>query len=133
MVKNTGWTTTSVPTDLAERIDSFVNSKEGKKSGYTSKTGFIADAIREKIDEVSGESKKQQTKLENKMEDMEMELIKIQKMLIEALSNKAEQQLKVLEELTDPNSVQLKIYKEAREKSKKQIKELEKTPQYHIL
>lgn len=67
MAKNTGWTTTSVPTDLAEKIESFVNAKDGKKLGYTSKTGFIADALREKLDELDGKSKKQQTKLENKM------------------------------------------------------------------
>ena len=87
MPKNTGWTTTSVPTDLAERIESFVNSKEGKKLGYTSKTGFIADALREKLDELTGESKKQQTKLEDKMNEMNNEIITIQKMLIEKLEN----------------------------------------------
>lgn len=67
MVKNVGWTTTSVPIDLAERVESFVNSKEGKKLGYTSKTGFIADAIREKIDELDGNSKKQQDDIKDEI------------------------------------------------------------------
>ena len=70
MVKNSSWTTTSVPADLAQRIESFVSSREGKKLGYTSKTGFIADALREKLDELDGKSKLHQTKLENKIDEM---------------------------------------------------------------
>ncbi len=50
MVKNTNWTPISVSIDLAQSIESFVNSREGKKLGYTSKSGFVADAIREKLE-----------------------------------------------------------------------------------
>ncbi len=85
MPKNTGWTTTSVPTDLAESIESFVNSKEGRKLGYTSKTGFIADALREKLDDLSGESKKQQTKLEDKMIEMSKDFNEKLEMILDQL------------------------------------------------
>lgn len=74
MVKNTTWTSTAIPTDLSERIEIFVNNKEGKKLGFTSRTGFIADVLREKLDELDGKSKKQQTKIENKISDMQKDL-----------------------------------------------------------
>lgn len=77
MVKTTGWLTTSIPLELAEQIESFVNSRGGKKLGYTSKTGFIADAIKEKLDGYSGESKKQQTKIEDKINDIHTLIIEM--------------------------------------------------------
>ena len=77
MVKHTGWITTSVPADLSDRIENFVNSKEGKKLGFTSKTQFIAHAIRAQLDELGGNSKIQQTKLENKLDIIMEEISKI--------------------------------------------------------
>ncbi|MCA9828691.1 MAG: hypothetical protein KC444_09970, partial [Nitrosopumilus sp.] len=89
MVKNSSWTTTSVPADLAQRIESFVSSREGKKLGYTSKTGFIADALREKLDELDGKSKLHQTKLENKIDEMNDEIILIKNMLAKPHNRKS--------------------------------------------
>jgi len=47
-----GWITTGIPLGLSENIESFVNSNEGRKSGYTSKTQFVSDAIRRNLERV---------------------------------------------------------------------------------
>jgi hypothetical protein len=64
------WITTKIPKDIADEIEILIKNK---KLGYNSKTGFVSDALREKIDQLSGKSKKQQTKLEDKMNEMQQD------------------------------------------------------------
>ena len=71
MVKNTNWVPISVSIDLVESVENFVNSKEGKRSGYTSKSGFVADAIREKLESLTGDTKNQQTNIESMLIELQ--------------------------------------------------------------
>ena len=48
--RRVGYTMISVPNDLVERIESLIN--EGKIVGYRTRTEFIIDAIRRRLEEL---------------------------------------------------------------------------------
>lgn len=112
------WITTKIPKDIADEIEILIKNK---KLGYNSKTGFVSDALREKIDQLSGKSKKQQTKLEDKMNNMEDKLIDVQQMLIDALEYKREHQLKELEAKLGPKDKTVMQLKKNDKEIKKKI------------
>ena len=78
------WITTKIPKDIADEIEVLIKNK---KLGYNSKTGFISDAIREKIDELSGKANKQQTKLDDKMIEMSKDFNEKLEMILDKLQD----------------------------------------------
>mgnify|MGYP001286480431 CR=1 FL=1 len=104
------WITTKIPKDIADEIEILIKNR---KLGYNSKTSFVSDALREKIVQLSRKEKKlspdeiiemkkvfakfyssedPEPGLEDKMIEMNNEIIMIKKMLIEKLYPTAEQQ-----------------------------------------
>ncbi len=72
------WITTKIPKDIADEIEILLKNR---KLGYNSKTGFIADALREKIDELGGKSKKHQTKMELQINTIQENTLTIAKLV----------------------------------------------------